>query len=121
MLPSFTNMSSDFVLTHMLGLSPDKVLPHPDQLQPIMYLKKRRYGNLGGGAKYFIDCSIYQKSPENIKTELLLRNVNSQNTTSLRSLTTPPISAIFLRTLSSAKYHITTVSNDTSDKCNFST
>jgi len=45
----------------------------------IQYLKKRRYGNRGGGAKYFIDCPAFQNYPESIQTEMILKNVDKQN------------------------------------------
>ena len=55
---------------------------------PIRYLSKRRYGNRGDGSKYYIDCSVYQHSPESIQTELLLRNVDRQNVAIIRAVVT---------------------------------
>ena len=49
----------------------------------IRYLEKRRYGNRGGGIKYFVDCSVYRSHPERIQTELLLRNVRKPHDISI--------------------------------------
>lgn len=52
----------------------------------LRHLPKRRYGNRGGGAKYYIDCSVYHQYPEHIQTETLLRNVDKQNVAILRAV-----------------------------------
>jgi serine/threonine protein kinase len=55
-------------------------------MKSIRYLPKKRHSNRGGGTKYFIDCSLYSRQPEKIKTEILLRNVENQNVAIIKAI-----------------------------------
>ena len=57
-------------------------------MNSIRHLPKKRYTNRGGGTKYFIDCSLYSRQPEKIKTEILLRNVENQNVALIKAVAT---------------------------------